>query len=222
MRTRIKTAVLAVALTGLLLAAAWGATTEKSPAAPENPAKVGECTLGDLAADAARAAVTNADVALIPGGHLLPQAIPAGQPVQEQFAEALLFPDEAVVVIELKGNELKEALERSLGFLPRPSPTLLQVAGMSVSYRSADPAGKRVAAVQIGNAPLAADRVYRVAMPASLAKGAMGYYRVFGTRVVKQVGPSLREAVVKYAQTSGATTVAPGQRLRDLSAPAAK
>ncbi len=124
-------------------------------------------------------------------------------------------------MIELTGAEVKQALERSLAFVPRSSAALLQVSGVTVSYRSSETPGQRVTEVQVGSAPLVMDRKYRVAMPASLAKGAMGYYRVFGAREAKAIGPVMRVAVAKHAQTMGTVPVTPGLRLKDLSAPAA-
>ena len=172
-------------------------------------------------ADAAREAVPEAEVALMPAGQLRAEPAAAGTPLQDQLVGALLFPEESVVMIELTGAELKQALERSLAFVPRPSTALLQVSGVSVSYRSSEMPGQRVTEVRVGSAPLEMDRKYRVAMPISLAKGAMGYYRVYGTaREAKAVGPTLRAAVVKHVQTVGTVAVTPGQRLKDVSAAA--
>ncbi len=114
-------------------------------------------------------------------------------------------------MIELTGAEVKQALERSFAFVPRSSAALLQVSGVTVSYRSSETPGQRVTEVQVGSAPLVMDRKYRVAMPASLAKGAMGYYRVFGVREAKAIGPVMRVAVAKHAQTMGTVAVTPGR-----------
>ncbi len=209
-------------LLALLLLPAWGEVVGKTTAALDAvQVKTGETTLGDLVADAMRDA-GKAEAALAPAGSVRPETLPAGDLTRERLAGVLVFPEEQVVVIELKGSEITQALERSLAFLPKPSTSLLQVSGMTVAFRSAAAAGQRVAEVTVGGAPLAPARTYRVAMPLSLAKGAMGYYRIFGVREVKLFGPTLKDAVASYVQATGTITPVSGRRLRDLSQPAAR
>ncbi len=67
--------------------------------------------------------------------------------------------------------------------------------------------------------PIFADRYLIWAMPAALAKGALGYFRIFNGLQPKKTGPAIGEAVVEYVLA--ARTVAPqGGRIRDLSRPA--
>jgi 2',3'-cyclic-nucleotide 2'-phosphodiesterase (5'-nucleotidase family) len=188
-------------------------------------ARLAESNLGDLVADGARAAL-NADLALLPASQLREEVIPAGELAEQALEAALLYPDENVVLVETTGEKLKAALELGLSALsqpnPQPSPAFLQVSGLTVEFRSAKPAGARVESVKVGNEPLAPGKTYRVAVPSSLAKGGMGYFRVFDGLKPKQTGPSLSQAVVNYARASRVVAITAGQRLRDLSTPAPK
>jgi 2',3'-cyclic-nucleotide 2'-phosphodiesterase (5'-nucleotidase family) len=180
-------------------------------------ARVAESSLGNLVADAARAAM-GAQIALVQANLLRPQVLPAGDLTREALTGALLFPDERVVLVEISGRQIEDALEQSFSVLPRPSTGFLQVAGMRVTFQSKAKAGQRVAQVSVGEAALAADKAYRAAVPASLAKGTLGYYRIFEELKPKQQGPELGEAVCDHVRAARAVRPA-GGRLRDLSAP---
>jgi 2',3'-cyclic-nucleotide 2'-phosphodiesterase (5'-nucleotidase family) len=184
-------------------------------------ARVSESNLGDLVADGARAAL-NADLALLPASQLRSEVIPAGELTAQALEAALLYPDEKVVLVEIPGEKLKAALELSLSALPQPSPAFLQVSGITVAFRSASAGGALVESVKVGNESLAPGKSYRVALPSSLAKGGVGYFRVFDGLKPKQTGPSLSQAVVNYARASRVVAITAGQRLRDLSAPEPK
>jgi hypothetical protein len=71
--------------------------------------------------------------------------------------------------------------------------------------------------VAVGKEALADGKIYRVAMPSSLAKGALGYWRIFDGLKVKQTGPSLKQALIDYTNASPVIDITPGERLRDLS-----
>jgi hypothetical protein len=90
---------------------------------------------------------------------------------------------------------------------------------MSVTFRSEAPANQRVLGVEVGGSPLGPDRKYKAAMPYSLAKGALGYFRVFDGLEPKQTGPAIASAVADYVLSIGTVSPQAG-RLRDLSPPA--
>lgn len=215
-----RTAVGVLALTvGLALVSgiAWGAVLCRTTQPLDGrTARVGESTLGDLVADGARASM-KAELALVQASHLREELVPAGDVTDECLDGLLVYPNEPIVLVELSGQQVLAALERSLSVLPQPSPAFLQVSGLTVTFRSDGAPGQRVASVTVGNGPLAPAKSYKVALPSSLAKGAMGYFRVFGQLEQKQVGPSVRTAVADYARAQRTLTIAAGQRLRDLA-----
>ncbi len=102
--------------------------------------------------------------------------------------------------------------------LPKPSTAFLQVSGMRVTFRSEAPPGQRLAEVRVGREVLSPGKVYRVAMPASLAKGALGYFRIFDGLKVKQTGPALADALCDYIRAEGTISPSAEPRLKDLSA----
>ncbi len=173
-----------------------------------------ECSLGDLAADAARASV-GAQVALVQASLLRPQTLPAGDLTREALTGALLYPEEQIVLVEISGQQIRSALERGVSMLPKPSTGFLQVAGVSVVFRPDLKAGQRVTQVKVGDTAISPDKAYRVAMPASLAKGGLGYYRIFDGLKPKQMGPKLGNAVCDYVRAARKITPATG-RLRPV------
>lgn len=206
--------VVAMAATGAA-AEVLGKTTAPLDA---RDARKTECTLGNLIADAARSAV-GAEVALVQASQLRNVVIPAGEVTRESLVDALLYPDESVVLVEISGAQIEAALERGLSMLPKkPSTSFLQVSGLNVTYRSEQPAEGRVVEIRVGGAPLAAGKTYKVAMPASLAKGALGYFRIFNELKPEQ-GPTIGDAAADYVRAMRTVSPQTG-RLRDLSPPA--
>ena len=65
-----------------------------------------------------------------------------------------------LVRVEVSGPDLRELLEQSLG--RRDGPNLL-VSGLTVRYDAAQPRGQRIVSAEVGNAPLAKDRMYKLA-----------------------------------------------------------
>jgi len=182
-------------------------------------ARKAECTLGNLVADASRSAV-GADAAIVQASQFRAEVIPAGDVTRESLVGALLYPDEQVVLVELSGAQVKAALERGLSMLPKkPSASFLQISGLNVTYRSEQPPEQRIVQVRIGGAPIAEGKTYKVAMPASLAKGALGYFRIFND-VKPQPGPSIGDATADYVRAMRTVSPQTG-RLRDLSLPGA-
>lgn len=167
----------AAALGVLLLAGGlWAAALCKLTTPLDSKgSRIAESGVGDLVADAARAVKTMpADLALIPASQIrMGEPIPAGDLTQQDLDAALLYPDEQVVLVEIEGKKLLAVLGLSLSALRQPSPAFLQISGLTVTFNSDNPPEARVQSVKLGNEPLVPTRTYRVAVPTSLAKGAM-------------------------------------------------
>jgi 2',3'-cyclic-nucleotide 2'-phosphodiesterase (5'-nucleotidase family) len=209
-----------VCLAVLFASGAYAAGCKVTVPLDGGTARAGESTLGDLVADAIRAAL-RADLALVQAGQLRADTIPVGEFDEECTQKALMYPEEPVVLTEVPGRKIQEALARGLSALPQPNPGLLQVSGLVVVYRSESPPEQRLVSVKVGGEPLSADKTYLVAMPSSLAKGAMGYFRIFDGLKIKPNTPSptLRAAVIAYARARKTISITVGQRLQDLSKP---
>jgi 2',3'-cyclic-nucleotide 2'-phosphodiesterase (5'-nucleotidase family) len=145
--------------------------------------------------------------------------IPAGDLEEDALRGSLLFPDEQIAVVEIKVDKVTAAFERSLSVLPQPSAAFLQISGLAVTFRPDKPVGQRVESVALGGQPLAPDKLYKAAVPISLAKGTLGYFRVFNGLKIKQTGVSLGQAVGDYVRANKSISITAGQRLRDVSPP---
>ena len=210
-----------VAFIGLMAALATAAAaaetlTKTNFALDAQNVREAECTAGDVLADAVRQA-GKSEVAFVQANQLRQDVIAAGPVTTEALTGLLLYPNEHIVSTKLSGTQIREALERSLWMLPRPSTGFLQIAGLSLTYRSTQPAGGRVVEVQVAGAALDPDKTYTVAMPASLAKGDQGYFRVFQNLKTEE-GPSIGEALVGYVRT-GLKSAPQPDRIQDLSKP---
>jgi len=230
MDRRLRATLATMVAVAMASAFAWAAVIGRAKTPLDGrPVRKAECTLGDLLADAARAAIkvdaqgapVKAEVALIQAGQLREEVIPAGDLTEEQLRSLLLFPDEQVALVEITGDTLQVALERGLSALPQPSIGFLQVSGVQVRFRSQSPRNERIESVTVGGKPLDAKQTYLVAVPASLAKGAGGYFRILDARQVKGTGPQLQQALCDYVRASGAINLSAGERLKDLSPPPA-
>ncbi|UCH35605.1 MAG: 5'-nucleotidase C-terminal domain-containing protein [Armatimonadota bacterium] len=161
---------------------------------------VAETNLGNLVADAVRAATT-ADFAFIQASALQPVTVPPGDVTVEALRAMLVFPDEPISVVRLDAARIQDALERSLALLPHPNKGFLHVSRLRLSFDQTASPGARLrglVAVQT-NAALAQDKTYRVAMPRSLARGALGYFRVFNSAPSEHTEVTLAQALTAFA-----------------------
>jgi len=169
--------------------------------APLDGAKsaLAETNLGDLVADAMRAA-GDADFAFIQASALQAVTVPAGDFDLGKARGMLVLPDEPIVVMRLEGARVKEALERSLALLPYPNKGFLQVSGLKVRFDPAAPAGARTQSIipTFAQAPFDQNKTYRVAAPESLARGGLGYFRVFNSARREKTDVTLIQALTRF------------------------
>lgn len=100
--------------------------------------------------------------------------------------------------VELTGKQLKEAFEKSVSFFPSPFSSFLQVSEAKITFDPSKPIGSRIQSVVIGGLgqQLEADKKYKVALPASLAKGGFGYNNIWEFKTPGRiVRPTIGEVV---------------------------
>ncbi len=150
--------------------------------------KLQETNLGNFVADALLDSA-GADIALIHATAFREGAdIPAGDIEEQQVRSMLTLATDKVILLKLTPRKLKEVMERAVGKYPGPNVSMLQISGMKVVFNQNLPARKRVISISIANNNVALDNdttSYNVAMPASLAKGAVGYILDFDETVTK-------------------------------------
>ncbi|WP_434348057.1 bifunctional metallophosphatase/5'-nucleotidase [Myxococcus virescens] len=135
-----------------------------------------ETNLGSFVADAFRAAA-RADVALVNAGALRADAVlPAGGVTRRDLHAILPYADE-LVVLEVKGDTLRAALENGVSLSREDSRPgrFPQVSGLEFTFDSDRPAGQRVLGVKVGGRPLDKAATYRLATLSFLASGKDGY-----------------------------------------------
>src|SRR5262245_44306520 len=156
-----------------------------------------ETNLGDFVTDALRERL-GTDVAVINGGAIRTnRTVPPGTLTRRDVLNLLPFTD-MVVKLELRGAELRAALEHGLAQTDRVGGGFLQLSGARVVWDPRLAPGRRIVDVSVAGKPLADDHAYTVAVPGYLVRGGDGY-TVFGhakTIVDAESGPQVSQVVI--------------------------
>ncbi len=116
----------------------------------------------------------------------------------DNLASLLLYPADEVVIVKLKGQAIRQAFERSVSLFPQPNSSFLQISGFTVEFAAAGEPRKRVMNVTAGGSPLDENRVYTVAMPSSLGRGGLGYFKIWDKTSIDRTLPGqTMESVLK-------------------------
>jgi 2',3'-cyclic-nucleotide 2'-phosphodiesterase (5'-nucleotidase family) len=145
-----------------------------------------ESALGDLVADSLKLAAKS-EIALVPAGLLEEKGIPANDESPDAARAALASPAENVLTLKVTGKQLLGALERSVSLAPRKNQGFLQMAGVTVVYDPTQPENSRITDAKANGDPVKPDKTYVVAMPESLAHGALGYFKFWDDKGAKPV-----------------------------------
>jgi 5'-nucleotidase len=163
-----------------------------------------ETNLGDFVADALRARL-DTDVAVINGGAIRTnRTVPPGPLTRRDVLSLLPFTD-MVVKLEIRGADLRAALEHGLAQTDRVGGGFLQISGARVVWDPRLAPGRRIVDVSVAGKPLADDAAYTVAVPGYLVRGGDGY-TVFGrakTLVDAESGPQVSQVVIDAIAARG-------------------
>lgn len=106
------------------------------------------------------------------------------------------YPTDDIVVVRLTGAEVRQALERSVSTYPASSRSFLQLSGFVVTLSASRPAESRILDVVVDGKKLDPNATYEVAMPESLARGALGYFRIWNSsRIVRSLHTTIESAL---------------------------
>jgi 5'-nucleotidase len=156
-----------------------------------------ETNLGDFVADALRERL-GTDVAVINGGAIRTnRTVPPGPLTRRDVLSLLPFTD-MVVKLEMRGADLRAALEHGLTQTDRVGGGFLQLSGARVVWDPRLAPGRRIVDVSVTGKPLADDAAYTVAVPGYLVRGGDGY-TVFAhakTIVDAESGPQVSQVVI--------------------------
>lgn len=178
----------------------------------------GEAAIGNLIADAMRAAV-GADVAITNGGGIRGDKVyPAGHRLTRRDVLTELPFGNKTVMIELTGAQLRAALEQGLSRIADRSGRFPQISGLEMEVDPRRPAGRRIVSVTVADEPLDEAAVYKVATNDFLARGGDGYAS-FATGV-ELVGPMsadlMANDVIAYIEKRGTIAPRTEERIRFL------
>jgi 5'-nucleotidase/UDP-sugar diphosphatase len=168
-----------------------------------------ETRSGNLYSDAimaglgAEAAITNG------GGMRANRVIAAGADLtRKDILQDLPFGNLSLL-IELKGEDLKAALESGLSMVETKAGRFPQVAGLTVEYDPKAPPGSRVTKVTVAGQPLDPARIYKIATTDYMAGGGDGYAALAKGKVLTdpRAATLMATMVMEYIQAKG--TVSP-------------
>ena len=159
-----------------------------------------ETNLGNLIADIIRE-TAGAEIAITNGGGIR-ASIGAGDVTVGDIYNVLPF-DNTLVVVELMGMDIIDALEHSVRLWPEQSGGFLQVSGISFEFVPDALPGGRVINVKVGDNAISAGRYYLVATNDFLAAGGDGYDTLKNSKLVADTGIMLRDVVVDYFLENG-------------------
>jgi 5'-nucleotidase / UDP-sugar diphosphatase len=134
-----------------------------------------ETAIGNLISDAIREAV-GGDVGLTNGGGIRgDKTYDAGVTLTRRDVLTELPFGNKTVLLELKGSDLKEAMEISVGRVEEKQGRFMQVSGMTLVYDPKAERGKRVIEIKVGGQPLDPNKTYKVATNEYVAAGGDGF-----------------------------------------------
>lgn len=185
-----------------------------------------ECQMGNLVADAIleRTKDQGVTIAVTNGGGLR-ASIDAGPVSMGEVLSVLPFQN-TVATFQLKGADLKAALENGLSQIEEGAGRFPQVSGLKYTFDRAKPAGSRVTSVEVKEAdafvPLDPEKTYGVASNNYMRAGGDGY-SVFATAAQNayDFGPNLEVVVADYLAAHRPYTPYTDGRIAEAAAPAA-
>lgn len=165
-------------------------------ALPQEGPDVGAHTASQAAADILRQ-FAGTDAAMIAAG-LLNKNFD-----QDNLASLIQYPTDGIVVVNLTGSEIRQALERSVSLYPQPNPSFLQLSGIEATFSKSAPIGQRIISASINGSKLDEKKTYTVAMPESLGQGGSGYFKIWDTsKIAKSFDKTTVESVLKGKKVS--------------------
>ena len=175
------------------------AESPRSLTGERNAVRAHETELGNLTADAMRAA-SGAQIALANGGNIRTD-LPQGQVTYGDVLSIFPFGN-TIKVVELSGSDLKAALEHAVEYVPENFGSFMDVSGLTFTLNSKAPAGSRVSDVQVAGVPLDENHEYTVALNDFNAAGGDDFPMFKAARVIGERG-TIEEAFVNYLKSNG-------------------
>ncbi len=196
-----------------------GTSTVLLDGAREN-VRTKETNFGQLVADAMLDA-TNAEVALTNGGGIR-ASIEAGDITKNHIVTSFPFGN-YLVTKEVKGKDIKAALEHGLSKYPEQNGGFPHTAGITFTFNTANPVGSRVSDLMIGNSPVDMEKSYLFVTNDFMAAGGDDYTMLKPYATVNEYG-AFDEILVNYIKNIGtvSTTLVPRMTVNETATEAAE
>ena len=169
-----------------------------------------ETNLGDFVADVIRERL-GSDVAVVNGGAIRTnRAVPPG-PLTKRDVHSLLPFTDVVLKLDMRGRDLRMALEHGLTQADREGGGFLQLSGVRLVWDRRLPGGRWIVDATIGDRPLADEVAYTVAVPSYLVRGGDGFTAFARAAVIiggasgPQVAQLLLDAIAVRGEIAPAT-----------------
>ena len=166
--------------------------------------RTGETNFGNLIAQALMESV-GADIGFTNGGGIRGDRTydPGTKLTRKDILGELPFGN-VTLLIELSGADLLEALENGVSEVENKAGRFPQVAGLTMVYDPAAPAGSRVVEVKVGGVALDKNRRYRVATNDYIAAGGDGYASLKRAKVIIDAAGAtlMATTVINYVEAA--------------------
>ncbi len=183
--------------------------TETAMDSRRNVVRGEESAMGDLIADAMRAA-TGADVAIMNGGGIrADRTYDAGTRLTRRDILTELPFGNVTQLTAIPGSQLLAALENGLSQVEKGAGRFPQVSGLTLVYDPSAEPGTRIASVLIGGAELELDKLYKVAVNDFILGGGDGYSALGGGQLITDTGAGNLVAADVMAYVEKLGTVKP-------------
>ncbi|TGD95959.1 bifunctional metallophosphatase/5'-nucleotidase [Methylobacterium nonmethylotrophicum] len=173
----------------------------------------GESVFGSLVADALRKQA-EAEIGLMNGGGIRGNRLyPAGAELTRRDVLTELPFGNTSVLVKVSGATVLAALENGFSEIGRPAGRFPQVSGLAVTVETGRPAGKRVTAVTVGDAPLDPARTYTVAANNFMLAGGNDYGMLAEGRTLVGAtdGTLVANVVMSYIRANAPLTIETGR-----------
>ncbi len=180
-------------------------TTEFPLDSRRNSVRGQETAIGDLVADAMRAA-TGADVAMANGGGIrADREYDAGTMLTRRDILTELPFGNVTVLTEITGQQILDAMENGVSKVEDGAGRFPQISGMSIVYDPTAPAGSRIVKLMIGDKEVDVNATYKFATNNYALGGGDGYTMLGGGRMLIDTGNGnlMANDVINYVINQG-------------------
>ncbi len=165
--------------------------------------RAGECTMGNLIADAMLDRVKDQGVQIaIQNGGGIRASIDAGEVTMGEVLTVLPFQN-TLSTFQVTGETLVAALENGVSQHEEGAGRFPQVAGMSYAFDASKEAGSRVSDVMVGGEPIDTGKLYNVVSNNYVRNGGDGYKMFRDAQNAYDYGPDLADVTAEYLAAQG-------------------